>query len=200
MIGDGLRKVVTLAARVGGGTRVAGLAATQAFAAQGQETGAEIGRASRAQGRRTGRQCAAGYRNCCRWRHRGRARSYCRRCSWRRTLASAYEPNVLDRGEAAWATKDLLHYVDLTAQVCDTARRRVLEGETVPNEEKILSIFEPHTELIKRGKQPGADPVWPQRVGGRGCGGFRGRLSRGRQRCVGSGSGRAGDEAVAKAV
>jgi len=48
----------------------------------------------------------------------------------------------------------LLHYVALTEHVCDTARRRVLHAETVANEEKILSIFEPHTELIKRGKQP----------------------------------------------
>ena len=38
--------------------------------------------------------------------------------------------------------------------MCDNARRRVLQGETLPNEEKIFSIFEPHTELIKRGKQP----------------------------------------------
>lgn len=50
--------------------------------------------------------------------------------------------------------EELLHYVQLTAKVCDTARRRVLLGETVPNEEKIFSIHEPHTELIKRGKQP----------------------------------------------
>jgi IS5 family transposase len=48
----------------------------------------------------------------------------------------------------------LLHYMQLTEKVCGTARRRVLWGETVPNEEKIFSIFEPHTELIKRGKQP----------------------------------------------
>jgi transposase, IS5 family len=50
--------------------------------------------------------------------------------------------------------KRLLHYVRLTAQVCVNARRRVLEGESVANSEKIFSIFEPHTELIKRGKQP----------------------------------------------
>ncbi len=53
--------------------------------------------------------------------------------------------------------EELWHYVRLTDKVCDTARRRVLLGETVPNEEKIFSIFEPHTELIKRGKQP--DPI-----------------------------------------
>ena len=47
--------------------------------------------------------------------------------------------------------------MQLTEKVCSTARRRVLLGEVVPNEEKIFSIFEPHTELIKRGKQP--DPI-----------------------------------------
>jgi transposase, IS5 family len=50
--------------------------------------------------------------------------------------------------------EELRHFVQLTAKVCGTARRRVLLGETVPNEEKIFSIYEPHTELIKRGKQP----------------------------------------------
>ena len=34
----------------------------------------------------------------------------------------------------------------------DQARRRVLYGEQVPTDEKIYSIFEPHTDLIKRGK------------------------------------------------
>lgn len=61
--------------------------------------------------------------------------------------------SVLDLAGGAGA-KELLHDADLTAKVCDTARRRVLEGETVPNEEKLFSLFEPHTELIKRGKQP----------------------------------------------
>jgi hypothetical protein len=53
--------------------------------------------------------------------------------------------------------EQLWHYLLLTEKVCGTARRRVLLGETVPHEEKIFSIFEPHTELIKRGKQP--DPI-----------------------------------------
>ena len=48
----------------------------------------------------------------------------------------------------------LLHYVALTEKVCANARRRVLLDETLRNEEKIFSIFEPHTELIVRGKQP----------------------------------------------
>jgi hypothetical protein len=36
--------------------------------------------------------------------------------------------------------------------VVDQARRRVLDGEQVPTAEKSYSIFEPHTDLIKRGK------------------------------------------------
>jgi hypothetical protein len=53
--------------------------------------------------------------------------------------------------------QELLHYLLLTEKVCGTARRRVLLGEAVPNAEKLFSIFEPHTELIQRGKQP--DPI-----------------------------------------
>jgi hypothetical protein len=43
-------------------------------------------------------------------------------------------------------------FVERTEQVCDTARRRVLQGEQVPNAEKLFSLFEPHTQLYKRGK------------------------------------------------
>jgi hypothetical protein len=39
-----------------------------------------------------------------------------------------------------------------TEQVRTTARRRVLQGAKVPNSEKLFSIFEPHTQLYKRGK------------------------------------------------
>ena len=48
--------------------------------------------------------------------------------------------------------KDIEHYCGLGSQVIDQPRRRVLNGEQVPNAEKIYSIFEPHTDLIKRGK------------------------------------------------
>jgi len=46
----------------------------------------------------------------------------------------------------------LEHYRALSERVVDQARRRTLEGETVPNAQKLFSIFEPHTELLKRGK------------------------------------------------
>ncbi len=48
--------------------------------------------------------------------------------------------------------KEIERYCGLGERVIDQARRRVIEGEQVPNAEKIYSIFEPHTDLIKRGK------------------------------------------------
>jgi IS5 family transposase len=44
------------------------------------------------------------------------------------------------------------HYCQLGLRVIDQSSRRVLKGEQVPTEEKIYSIFEVHTDLIKRGK------------------------------------------------
>ncbi|PYS44789.1 MAG: ISNCY family transposase [Acidobacteria bacterium] len=44
------------------------------------------------------------------------------------------------------------HYSHLGDRVVDQTRRRVLKGEQVPANEKIYSIFETHTDLIKRGK------------------------------------------------
>jgi hypothetical protein len=43
-------------------------------------------------------------------------------------------------------------FVARTQQVREVARRRVIHGEKVPNDEKLFSLFEPHTQLYKRGK------------------------------------------------
>ena len=48
--------------------------------------------------------------------------------------------------------KEIDHYCGLGDRVINQARRRVLDGQQVPNDEKIFSIFEVHTDLIKRGK------------------------------------------------
>jgi IS5 family transposase len=55
-------------------------------------------------------------------------------------------------GETAFLREELAYWHAATTQVCSTAWRRVMEGETVPNSDKLFSLFEPHTELIKRGK------------------------------------------------
>jgi transposase, IS5 family len=43
-------------------------------------------------------------------------------------------------------------FIARTERVQETARRRVLDGESVPNNQKLFSMFEPHTQLYKRGK------------------------------------------------
>lgn len=49
-------------------------------------------------------------------------------------------------------SKELEEYCQRGRQVVDQSRRRVLEGEQVPSDKKLYSVFEPHTDLIKRGK------------------------------------------------
>jgi len=43
-------------------------------------------------------------------------------------------------------------FIARTERVIDTATRRILNDETVPNSDKLFSVFEPHTQLYKRGK------------------------------------------------
>lgn len=47
---------------------------------------------------------------------------------------------------------ELTHYLPLIKKVCETAERAGLKGERVPACDRIFSLFEEHTELIKRGK------------------------------------------------
>jgi IS5 family transposase len=47
---------------------------------------------------------------------------------------------------------EIEHFCGLAERVIAQTRRRVLAGDPVPVHEKLFSIFEPHTDLIKRGK------------------------------------------------
>jgi IS5 family transposase len=70
-------------------------------------------------------------------------------------LRQALAQNAYDYDDALAAeliVADLEHYLPLGRRVLDQARRRVLHGEVVPAADKLYSIFEPHTELLVRGK------------------------------------------------
>jgi len=43
-------------------------------------------------------------------------------------------------------------FIPRVEQVIDQTQRRIFQGEQVPADEKVVSIFEPHTDIIKRGK------------------------------------------------
>ncbi|MGB9442715.1 MAG: ISNCY family transposase [Desulfobacterales bacterium] len=48
---------------------------------------------------------------------------------------------------------ELETFVQLTEQVIDQAERRVIKGEKVPATEKIVSLFEPHTDVIVKDRR-----------------------------------------------
>lgn len=58
----------------------------------------------------------------------------------------------LEQATMAFCLRELVYYRRLGEQVLDQARRRIIDQETVPSQEKIFSLFEPHTELLKRGQ------------------------------------------------
>jgi IS5 family transposase len=45
------------------------------------------------------------------------------------------------------------HYIRLAEKVLEQTRRRVFHDETVPASEKIVSIFEPHTDIIRKDRR-----------------------------------------------
>ena len=56
------------------------------------------------------------------------------------------------QGKTLSLYEQLDHYLSMSAVAIDQCERRLLKGEKVPASEKILSIFEEHTDIIKRGK------------------------------------------------
>lgn len=54
----------------------------------------------------------------------------------------------LQNASAQGLARELRHYVALTRKVLSQTQRRLWLGETVPAKDKIVSIFEPHTDII----------------------------------------------------
>jgi hypothetical protein len=154
LIEDGLGKVTKLAAALAKAHGLPGWRQHEHLLHNVKDIVRQIGRASRAKSKGVDR-LKPGYQRLLNVAEDllQRARELLVRLRFR-----AWEEAIDWLGEG-WAgpREELWHYVQLTEKVCGTARRRVLLGETVANEEKIFSMFEPHTELIKRGKQP--DPI-----------------------------------------
>lgn len=63
--------------------------------------------------------------------------------------------------EAYVLATELHHYAELTATVISQAERRVLRGESVPASEKVVSIFEPHTDIIVKDNR---EPIYGHKV------------------------------------
>ena len=64
-------------------------------------------------------------------------------------LRSAAERPVM----AFLIVSEIEHFLELSAKVVGQTTRRVLEGQSVPATEKIVSIFEPHTDIIVKDRR-----------------------------------------------
>jgi IS5 family transposase len=69
--------------------------------------------------------------------------------------------NVLNVLSALGLADELEHIVELAYRVISQTERRVLKGENVPSGEKIVSIFEPHTDIIKKDR---GDPLYGHKL------------------------------------
>jgi hypothetical protein len=64
------------------------------------------------------------------------------------TLLSITSPSIVIHLKM----EEIAKYIAHAERQIDQIRRRVLEGETIPHNEKVFSIFEEHTEWISKGK------------------------------------------------
>ena len=65
-------------------------------------------------------------------------------------MTAALQEHAADPGQRL--IEDLTHFLPLVDQAIAQAGRRVLRGEAVPAADKLLSLFEPHTQAIRRHK------------------------------------------------
>ncbi len=155
LIGDGLRKVLPLAAELAEQHGLSGWRQHEHILKNVRKLVQRIGRASRAKGKGGPERLKKLYRELLDLAKELVKRAEQLLVSLAFQVEDSYQ-EILSASAMPPAMR-LQHYLGLMRKVCDTATRRVLLGETVPHAEKIFSIFEPETELIKRGKQ--AKPI-----------------------------------------
>ena len=68
-------------------------------------------------------------------------------------LEHYYPPDAFQQPELHDLRAELVHYIKLAERVLDQTRRRVFDGETVAASDKIVSIFEPHTDIIRKDRR-----------------------------------------------
>ena len=82
-------------------------------------------------------------------------RTLIERTGWIVAIAGEFCAQAMAEGNLALAAValELKAYLPSMKQVVATARRVQVQGETVPATERVFSLFERHTELIKRGRR-----------------------------------------------
>ena len=78
--------------------------------------------------------------------------AYLERCRDLVERAQATLPDLALRGATSWKLVNIEYYLEHAVRQIDHVERRLLKGETIPQDEKVFSIFEAHTRWISKGK------------------------------------------------
>ena len=149
LIGDGLRTIVPLAVRLARLLGLGGWRQRKHLLRTVKKQLRAINKIAKGKGRDFPKRLQDGYRTLLDLADRILARAL-----------ELLDPALISIAPSAAASRinmlkeKLTDYINMTIHVCDLARRRVLEGERIDNSEKLFSLFEPHTQLIIRGKVP----------------------------------------------
>ncbi len=81
-----------------------------------------------------------------------RVEEYLARCRELVERAEATLRVLIAQGAKAWDIERIEGYLSHATRQIDQVERRLLQGEAIPQHEKVFSIFEPHTRWIAKGK------------------------------------------------
>ncbi len=70
-----------------------------------------------------------------------------------RSLQAHSGSTLIEIGVVGKVCEHLKEYLPLARQVVCQTKRRIIDGESVPAQEKIVSIFEPHTDIIRKDRR-----------------------------------------------
>ena len=70
----------------------------------------------------------------------------------RETLSKLVQQQEEQSESAVQQQRKITNFMQHAARQIEQTRRRVIEGKTIAHDEKVFSIFEPHTEWISKGK------------------------------------------------
>lgn len=144
LIFDGVRKVIELCVLLSGTLGVSGWRQHEHLLKKVKQAAREIGRIASRKGPNYKKRLKKHYRKLLRRAEKVLCRA--------KELCEAAEKESVFNIHAMGQIAEIKVFIERTEHVCNTAHRRVLQGERVPNEEKLFSIFEPHTQLYNRGK------------------------------------------------
>ena len=143
LIGDGMRKIIPLCIDLAGVIGQPGWRQGQHWQKRIKEHVRTIAKISASKSPNVKKGLTPAY-----GRLLDRAATILDRAKLLRKQAETYSSSLASLTLAA----QLKHWIELTEKVCDTAHRRVILQEKVPNNEKLFSLFETHTQLYRRGK------------------------------------------------